>query len=114
MRATARANVAIYIVDPIQGSRNTSLAPAPPYNQNQARWSDGLREFASYTGGFAITHVNELSQLGRVVEDVSAYYFLDYVSSDQKADGKFRDLRVEVTRPGVKVRTRLGYVAPKP
>jgi VWFA-related protein len=120
MRATANANVVLYVVDPIGGRNGPISWPLAPAEAKRRVLEDNWRkdfqaEFTGWTGGFAVrgTNADDLAgQFDRIVEDVSAYYFLDYDSSDQKADGKYRELRVEVNRPGVKVRTRLGYVAP--
>lgn len=43
----------------------------------------------------------------------STYYLLGYSPSNTKSDGRFRRIRVEVDRPGVKVEARPGYFAPK-
>jgi hypothetical protein len=38
---------------------------------------------------------------------------LGYVSDNPKRDGKFRRITVELKRPGLKVRHRPGYDAPR-
>jgi hypothetical protein len=50
----------------------------------------------------------------QIVRDASAYYLLGYNSSTAAADGKFHQIRVRVTRPGVQVRARSGYWALAP
>ena len=39
--------------------------------------------------------------------------FSSYASSDQKASGKFHRIRVAVSRPGLELRYRRGYYAPR-
>ena len=95
MRATASANVVLYIVDPIGGRAGPISWPLAPASANRRVSEDNWRkdsraEFTGWTGGFAVTGTNDRAgQLDRIVEDVSAYYFIDYDSSDQKADGKY-------------------------
>jgi Ca-activated chloride channel family protein len=50
----------------------------------------------------------------RILDELSAQYVLGFVSDNVRHDGKYRRLRVDVPRPGLKVRCREGYVAPEP
>jgi VWFA-related protein len=131
MKATAEANVGIYIVDPIgvpfgPGARPPFIDDATGFGLSletsrlatsrafDITRQENLKDFARSTGAFAVTGTNDYTaQFDRIVEDTSAYYLLGFTSSNQKADGKFREVRVEVSRPGVHVRTRAGYVAPR-
>lgn len=121
IEATARANVSIYVVDPVgvpngpgatgvfiddaaSGARLADSSTLDVFRR------DGLMSLAESTGGFAVTGTNKFSEgFERIVEENSSYYLLGYSSTNQKNDGKFRRVRVEVTRPGVTVRTRSGY-----
>jgi len=49
--------------------------------------------------------------LKRISDDSGSYYLLGYASTNTKLDGKFRSLKVSVTRPGIVVRARRGYRA---
>lgn len=77
-----------------------------------------LQRFADMTGGQAFfpTSLKEVDKFYEVIQEhVSARYSLGYTSTDTRSDGKWRDVRIRVTRPdlkGVKVRTRSGYFAP--
>src|SRR5262249_40919749 len=48
----------------------------------------------------------------RIVEDNSSYYVLAYYPPDAKP-GRVHKIDVRVTRPGVTVRARKGYITPK-
>src|SRR5207253_8775508 len=49
----------------------------------------------------------------RIVRDNSTYYVLAYYPVAQKRDGRFHKIDVRAKRPGLTVRSRRGYVAPK-
>lgn len=77
-----------------------------------------LQRFAEMTGGQAFfpTSVKEVDRFYELIhKEVSARYSLGYTSSDTRKDGKWREVKVRVTRPdlkGIKIRTRGGYYAP--
>lgn len=74
-----------------------------------------LRYLASATGGLLIRHTNDfLDALHRVDRDVRSHYVLTYQPDDLDFNGEFRNIRVEVDRPGVRVRARSGYWAVPP
>jgi Ca-activated chloride channel family protein len=49
----------------------------------------------------------------KILDELTAQYVIGFVSDNARKDGKFRKLRVEVTRPGLRVRHRQGYTVPK-
>jgi VWFA-related protein len=66
------------------------------------------------TGGRSFSDSNDLSlAMKQVQTDTNVYYVLGYFSSNSKEDGKYRKIRVEVTRPSVKIAARPGYFASK-
>lgn len=74
---------------------------------------NGLRDMASQTDGEAVLDTNNVSgAMKKVFQDVGSYYLLSYYSTNQKLDGRFRRIRVEVKRDGADVRARPGYLAP--
>ena len=71
-----------------------------------------LQDLAESTGGFLVAETNDLRPgLDRVVSDLRSYYEVGYVPPSTKADGRWHDISVRVSRPGVVVRTRRGYFA---
>jgi VWFA-related protein len=76
---------------------------------------DSLRTLSDETGGFAALNSNDFSSaFRRIVEDSSAYYMLGYYSTNEKRDGKYRNINVRINgRPGLAVRARKGYLAPR-
>jgi VWFA-related protein len=78
------------------------------------RAQDFLRTMSSQTGGFAIVNQNDLnSAFARIIQENSSYYLLGYYPANDRRDGKFRKVEVRVKRPGLQVRSRTGYTAPK-
>jgi VWFA-related protein len=125
--AATRANVAIYGIDPrgltdlgdesIEiGSfpDDTSLGVGPGSLQSELRLSqDSLRTLSEETGGFAVVNKNDFSTaFQRIVEDNSSYYVLAYYPPDARP-GRAHKIDVRVTRPGLTVRARKAYLAPK-
>jgi hypothetical protein len=73
-----------------------------------------LASLAQDTGGRAFYDTNDFGEAFQEVQsENSSYYLLGYSPTNTRSDGRFRRIRVEVTRPGVKVQARPGYFAPK-
>ena len=126
--AATRANVNIYSVDPRgltalgdEGILVSGLPPEAPTDlgmtgmMNDLRVSqDSLRVLADETGGFAAVNSNDFSRaFSRILDENSTYYVLGYYPANDRRDGKFRKIEVRVKRPGLEVRARRGYVAPR-
>jgi len=72
-----------------------------------------MRKLSDATGGFAVLNQNDFRDgFTRILEDNSSYYVLGYYPTNEKRDGRFRNIKVTVSTPGLKVRTRRGYVGP--
>ncbi len=66
------------------------------------------------TGGKTFTDSNELGLVMKQVQmDTNVYYVLGYFSENPKEDGKYRKIRIELTKPGNKIEHRPGYFAAK-
>lgn len=127
IQAATRGNVSIYAVDPrgltdlgdesieIQSyPDDTTLGIGSGSLQNELRMSqDSLRVLSDETGGFAVVNRNDFaSAYDKIVEDNSSYYVLAYYPPDARP-GREHKIDVRVTRPGLTVRARRGYVTPK-
>ncbi|HEY7285069.1 MAG TPA: VWA domain-containing protein [Vicinamibacterales bacterium] len=124
--AATRSNVSIYGVDPrgltsgmddsIEiGSFADDNSIGPTNLQDELRDAqDSLRMLSDETGGFAAINKNDFRDaFARIQQDSSSYYVLGYYPTNEKRDGKFRNIQVRVNKPGVTVRARKGYVAPR-
>jgi Ca-activated chloride channel family protein len=75
-----------------------------------------LKRLAEETGGRAFfpTEVLELEKtFTEIGQELRSQYILFYVSSNQRRDGRFRDIDVKIVgRDGMRVRAKRGYTAP--
>jgi VWFA-related protein len=115
--ALTRANVTIYALDP-RGMLDAERIADPTLSEqeqiNFRRAQDSLRVLAAETGGFAAVNQNDFTGMfDRIVRENSSYYILGYHPSNERRDGKFRNVDVRVKRPGLMVRSRRGYLAPR-
>ena len=73
---------------------------------------NGLMQLAQETGGQFIGDTNNIgARLKQVDEDLSSYYLISYVPTNQNYDGKFRNVSLKLRRSGLDVQTRRGYYA---
>src|SRR5262249_23507083 len=76
-----------------------------------------LAQIAEATGGVAFfpSKVSDLDRIyEQVVGEVRAQYAIGYLSTNEKADGRWRKVEIKITRPDSKsfrVRARKGYYA---
>jgi VWFA-related protein len=76
-----------------------------------------LRRFAEDTGGRFFSpnpRLDEIRAAFRAIgQDLQGQYSLAYRTTNEKRDGSFRTIDLRCKVPGVKVRARRGYYAPK-
>jgi hypothetical protein len=73
--------------------------------------NDTLERAADDTGG-RFFHGNDIANSISVsLNESGSYYLLSYYPTNKKWDGKFRQVKVRVNRPGLTIRTRQGYYA---
>ncbi|HKV10801.1 MAG TPA: VWA domain-containing protein [Thermoanaerobaculia bacterium] len=68
-----------------------------------------LRFLAQETGGTALVNNNRIAALAKTNEDISSYYWLGFTPAWKK-DDKRHKVDVKVTRPGLSVRSRTGFL----
>lgn len=74
-----------------------------------------LRQLAQETGGRAFfpQRAEDLAGIyGIIADELASQYTLGYASTNQKRDGGYRRLTVQVNRQGASARTKRGYFAP--
>jgi VWFA-related protein len=84
--------------------------------ESAARAKKQLTELTQQTGGRA-WFPNDVSDIGNITpeiaHDIRNQYVVAYTPTNLAADGSFRKIKVDVDVPGVTVRTRTGYYAPR-
>jgi VWFA-related protein len=126
-----RANVSIYAADmrglqaqvpggdatqaSVRGRAAFSGASVSSQFSRMAATQDTLSTLAEDTGGRAFFDSNTFGDVfQRVVADTSAYYILGYSSTNPARDGRFRRIKVRLTkRNDLKLENRTGYYAPR-
>ncbi len=113
-----RANVSFYPIDArglivFDQPTRFDLSPSVDAAFLRKRHED-LHMMALQTDGVAVlNNTNDIAgAMRRMLADLGSYYLLSYYSSNTKLDGRFRRIRLEVTRVGAEVRARPGYLAP--
>jgi len=126
--AAIRANVSIYSMDigglqafpPGGEAQSASLRGQSAYSgaavlsdlNGSAAAQDTLATLSADTGGKAFFDSNDFGGVfSQVQKDSSAYYVLGFSSSNRLQDGRFRRLKVQASRPGIKLDSRSGYYA---
>jgi VWFA-related protein len=125
-RAMNNAGVAIYPVD-ARGLVGTAMFDAGrrsgPVTRNPANGRiqvpsstppniDTMQILAENTGGRAFYNSNDLNgAIRKAIDDTQVTYTLGFYPASDDWDGKFHKLKVEVTRKGMDVRYRKGFMA---
>jgi VWFA-related protein len=119
-RALSHSDVAIYPVD-ARGVPGVFATPAAAQAQQFSTLAQRVapietaQTIAEQTGGRAFHSTNDLGHaMARAAADADLTYILGYYPVNEKWDGRFRNIRVTVNRPGVDVRHRRGYFAHPP
>lgn len=131
VNAAIRNNVVFYTVDarglqaqaPVGDATKASPGGQGLYSGSSMRTAQSqfqgqqetLYTLASDTGGKALLDTNDLSVgVVQAQKDVASYYILGYYTTNDKQDGKFRKIKVEVGKSlNAKLDYRSGYYAGK-
>lgn len=114
-----RSSVVVYAIDakglqPFMPGANVGGRPgASAYTDAQQSAQEALEGptfLAQQTGGFIVTNTNDLNiGVAEALYDQQSYYLLGFDPDDAKFDRRYHSIKLRVTRPGVKVRTRNGF-----
>jgi hypothetical protein len=69
-----------------------------------------LKVLAVQSGGLAVAPDNDLAaQIGRCVQDATAFYTLSFDPPRADRANEYHDLKVQISKPGLSARTNTGY-----
>jgi hypothetical protein len=119
--AATRSGVVVYGMDMrgLVGTGPTASDVSPSTARNKdgelRSTQEGLDVLAAETGGLSVRDTNDLSAgLARVLDDQQGYYLLGYVPDKSTFTGsqpRFHRLAVRLKRPGLRVRSRSGFLS---
>jgi VWFA-related protein len=116
-KALSNANLAIYPVDArgllgpdifaVLSGGSKQIPGSPPPGE-----FDTMVTLADRTGGRPFYNTNDINgAIRRAIDDSRVTYVLGYYPTHNEWNGRFREIKVEVGRPGMQVRSRKGYFA---
>jgi VWFA-related protein len=73
-----------------------------------------LQKIAGATGGKYYGNINRYDKHIEKIQNLTGSFYVLGYSIDEKWDGAFHSIKVEVTRPGCEVHAQKGYFSPKP
>lgn len=106
------ASKAMLSRNPSRDMTGEPMMAALERNENNLRLDphSGLGLLAIQTGGRLMSNTNDFRRdFTRMDGDLQNYYMLSYVPSNGEFDGRYREISVKVSRPGVSVLHRKGY-----
>ncbi len=103
----AGSNSSVYAV-------NVSSAGSASFEDNDLRGDEALRQLARESGGKYFDNINSYETINRTIQKVTGTYCVLGYYIDQKWDGRFHSVRIEVKRKGCSVFGQQGYFNPKP
>lgn len=114
LNRASEQGVTIYPLALPTGDPAKLVDPSPIQNAMFSVARERLNILANRTGG-TLNTINRLEEMGRlyaeVAGDIRSLYTVEYQPLNEKRDGKWREIKVEVARDGVIPRTRPGYFA---
>jgi len=109
-----RSNAVIYRIHlHPSGIRSVPLATSWRSTESHADEVGGLEAAVADSGGrvTALARLEDLEQaLDDILQELRQQYVVGYYPTAPKGDGTWRPVQVEVSEPGIDIRTRAGYV----
>jgi VWFA-related protein len=75
---------------------------------------DNLKAVADFSGGKYYETTEGYDMIARDIQSLTGNYYVLGYYIDSKWDGKYHEIKVEVKRPGCRVRAQAGYFNPRP
>ena len=114
LNRAADQGVTIYPLGLPTGDPAKLIDPTPVQSALYTAARARLDILAKQTGG-TLNEINRLEEMGRfyaeVAADIRSLYTVEYQPQNEKRDGKWREIKIEINRPELITRTRPGYYA---
>ena len=107
LKEVSAANCTIYAID-------TQELSASIDSDLRMQGASSLQKLTSATGGKYFGNINNYEQHIEKIQNLTGCYYVLGYYVDDKWDGAYRKIKVEVTRPGCNVLAQRGYFNPKP
>ena len=107
LKELSSANCTIYALDTVELS--SALARDAP-----TRGSYTLQQMTSATGGKYFGNIANYEKHIEKIQDLTGCYYVLGYYVDDNWDGAYHKIKVDVSRPGLKVHAQKGYFNPKP
>jgi VWFA-related protein len=107
LKEFSSANCTIYALD-------TQELSAAVDSDLRMQGASSLQKMTSATGGKYFGNINNYEEHVEKIQELSGCYYVLGYYVDDKWDGAYRKIKVEVNRPGCNVLAQRGYFNPKP
>jgi len=104
----AGSNCAVYAIN-VSGS-----GAAASSDEKDLKGDGALRQLARESGGKYFDNIYTYKDINRTIQKVTGTYYVLGYYIDERQDGRFHNVRVEVKRKGCSVLGQKGYFDPKP
>lgn len=106
-RELAASNSPVYAI-------NTAGKAASHFKDRSMIGDASLRQLSGISGGIYFDNITQYESIARDIQDLTSHYYVLGYYIDEKWDGKFHQLKIEVRRKGCSVHAPQGYFNAKP
>ena len=96
-----------------RGAREIDI-PGPSRSLEDAGGRNALKQLASLSGGKYFGNINNYEKVVEEIQELTGSYYVLGYSVDEKWDGAYHSIKVEVKRKGCTANAQKGYFNPKP
>jgi hypothetical protein len=107
IKELSSSNCPIYVL-------NSEEMQKHAYLDEQIMGNRSLKQLATKTGGKYFEHVYDYAEINEEINTLTGYYYVLGYYIDEKWDGKYHKIKVNVKKKGLKVHAQGGYYNPKP
>ncbi len=91
-----------------------TLGTRAHFQEHGQRGDHSLQMVSEVSGGMYFRDVTSYKEISESIQNATGSYYVLGYTIDERTDGKFHDIKVEVNRTGCVVHAQAGYFNPKP